>query len=54
MKYSKLPFKIKSVFLAKDRLNELEEIPKLPSGDIDYWKATELLCEKDGVCIEDI
>lgn len=44
----KLPFKIKSVFLAKDRLNELEEIPHLPDGNIDYRKATELLCEKDG------
>jgi hypothetical protein len=48
MRYSKLPFKIKSVFLVKDRLNELEEIPKLLSGYIDYWKAAELLCEKDG------
>lgn len=44
----KLLFKIKSAFLTKDRLNELEEIPKLSDGYIDYWKATELLCEKDG------
>ena len=44
----KLNLKIKSVFLPKDRLDELDEIPKRPGGDIDYWKAAELLCKKDG------
>lgn len=40
--------KIKSVFYAKDRLDELDEIPKTPNDNIDYWKASKLLCEKDG------
>lgn len=43
-----LKLNIKSIFLAKDRLNELDEIPHTPYGDIDYWKASQLLCEKDG------
>lgn len=37
-----------SNFKPKDRLNELEEIPKFPNGKVDYWKAGSLLCEKDG------
>ncbi len=44
----KLSFKIKSVFNPADRLNELDEIPKLPNGETDYWQAGKMLCEKDG------
>lgn len=42
------PLNIKSAFFAKDRLDELDEIPKLPNGETDYWLAGKLLCEKDG------
>ena len=39
--------KIISGFRPADRLNELEEVPKI--GDyIDYWQAAKMLCEKDG------
>lgn len=40
--------RIISNFYAKDRLNELDEIPRLENGEVDYWKASKLLCEKDG------
>lgn len=40
--------KIKSVFSPKDRLNELTKVPKLPTGEINYWRAAQLLCKKDG------
>ena len=42
------PLNIKGAFFAKDRLNELDEVPKLPNGETDYWLAGKLLCEKDG------
>ena len=39
--------KILSEFRPADRLNELDEVPKI--GDyIDYWQAAKMLCEKDG------
>lgn len=41
-------FEIISVFNPADRLDELDEIPKLPNGLTDYWQASKLLCEKDG------
>ena len=40
--------KIIKIFNAKDRLDELDEVPKLENGEIDYWLASKLLCEKDG------
>lgn len=44
---NELPFNILSVFNPADRLDELDEVPKL--GDyIDYWTSAKLLCEKDG------
>ena len=39
--------KILSEFRPADRLNELEEVPKI-GGYIDYWQAAKMLCEKDG------
>lgn len=44
---NELPFNILSVFNPADRLDELDEIPKI-DGDIDYWTVAKLLCEKDG------
>lgn len=41
------PFNIISVFKPVDRLDELDEVPKI-GDDIDYWTAAKLLCEKDG------
>lgn len=43
-----LKLKIISVFDPAERLDELKEIPELPTGQIDYWQASKLLCEKDG------
>ena len=39
--------KILSEFCPADRLNELDEVPKI-GGYIDYWQAAKMLCEKDG------
>ena len=41
-------FKIIGTFNAKDRLDELGEVPRLENGEIDYWLASKMLCEKDG------
>ena len=40
--------KIIKIFNAKDRLDELDEVPRLDDGEIDYWLASKMLCEKDG------
>ena len=39
--------KILSEFRPADRLNELEEVPKI-GNYINYWQAAKMLCEKDG------
>lgn len=44
----RINLKIISNFYACDRLDELDYIPILENGNIDYWKASELLCKKDG------
>ena len=40
--------RIIGTFNTSDRLDELDEIPRLENGEIDYWLASKLLCEKDG------
>ena len=42
--------KIIKIFNAKDRLDELDEVPRLEFEEekIEYWLASKLLCEKDG------
>lgn len=39
--------KIISDFRPVDRLNELDEVPKI-GNRIDYWQTAKMLCEKDG------
>lgn len=48
VKIPKPNLKIISNFYACDRLDELDEVPKLEDGNVDYWQASKLLCEKDG------
>lgn len=40
--------RIIGTFKTSERFDELDEIPRLENGEVDYWKASKMLCEKDG------